>query len=186
MCSLFCRWWLHFVNTIFVQLVFGLIGWLEEYQIFLQECSCIQDSFIPTQNANTTCMCLDKRALTFSTQCRLCGIIERTSILDILIQHSRAILLRVCFVCSCMCLNLILYCLIKMPFKRIKSYTAGFKLQVPEREETIGTSTASREFEVDKKYVGRWQKDEEKFICMPKFKHANCCGTAQVLELKEN
>lgn len=50
--------------------------------------------------------------------------------------------------------------------------------------EAIGNHAVFQDLEVSEKYVRRWQKDEEKFICMPKFKHINSCATTKFLELK--
>lgn len=50
--------------------------------------------------------------------------------------------------------------------------------------EAIGNHTVPQDLDVNEKYARRWQKDQEKFICKPKFKHVNSCATMKFLELE--
>lgn len=70
--------------------------------------------------------------------------------------------------------------------KRLRNYTAAFKLQVIMKAESIGNRPAAREFGIDERCIRRWRTEKSVIEEMPKLKKARRCGTAHWPELEKN
>lgn len=69
--------------------------------------------------------------------------------------------------------------------KRLRNYSAAFKLQVIMKAETIGNRPAAREFGVDERCVRRWRSEKSVIEGIPKWKKARRGGTAHWPELEK-
>lgn len=69
--------------------------------------------------------------------------------------------------------------------KRLKSYTANFKLSVIKRAEEIGNRAAGRELEVDERCIRRWRSEKKEIEAMPKTKRSRRSGRVRWPQLED-
>lgn len=70
--------------------------------------------------------------------------------------------------------------------KKLKSYTAAFKLAVVDKAETVGNRAAGREYGVDERCVRRWRAEKSILKEMPKSKRARRSGVVVWPNLENN
>lgn len=70
--------------------------------------------------------------------------------------------------------------------KKLKSYTAAFKLAVVDKAELIGNRAAGREYGVDERCVRRWRAEKSILKEMPKSKRARRSGVVVWPNLERN
>lgn len=70
--------------------------------------------------------------------------------------------------------------------KKLKCYTAAFKLAVIDKAESIGNRAAGREFGVDERCVRRWRSEKSVLEKMPKAKKARRSGVVAWPNLESN